>query len=238
MASRIQNLLNGHRDLTNAVSHEFKTPLSRLHFAIEMQETSKTEEERQLYTYKIKENIASLEDLVGELLSYTRLQRQDPINIQTHNLKKWLEGEIESFTDYHPTIELCVDINTKGTARFDAHLMSRILSNLLTNAVNHCDSELPIIKIITEYKKGYLQISIEDNGLGIEKKDYERIFEPFTQLDKSRQRKNKNNLGGYGMGLAIVKRIMIQHNGTVSCRRSTLGGVRVTLAIPLSTNIN
>jgi signal transduction histidine kinase len=64
MASRIQSLLNGHRDLTNAVSHEFKTPLSRLHFAVEMQETSKTEEERHFYTSKVKQNIASLEELV------------------------------------------------------------------------------------------------------------------------------------------------------------------------------
>jgi len=234
MASRIQGLLNGHRDLTNAVSHEFKTPLSRLHFAVEMQETSKTEEEREIYTTKIKQNIASLEDLVGELLSYTRLQRQESLNIQEHHVEKWLNNELESFIEYHPNIELSIDIQAKGRLRFDAHLISRALNNLLNNAVTHSNSKVPNIKVTTKINNGSFHLFVEDNGLGIDASNYDKIFEPFTQLDKSRQKKKKEILGGYGMGLAIVKSIIIQHNGNVSCEDSDLGGVRIILSLPCS----
>jgi len=234
MATRIQGLLNGHRDLTNAVSHEFKTPLSRLHFAVEMQETSKTEEEREIYTSKIKQNITSLEDLVGELLSYTRLQRQESLNIQEHYIEKWLDSEIRSFIEYHPNIEVNICIQAKGKLRFDAHLISRALNNLLNNTVTHSNSIAPKIKVTTNFNNNYFHITIEDNGLGIDKSNYEKIFEPFTQLDKSRQKKSKETLGGYGMGLAIVKSIMIQHNGNVSCDRSPLGGAKITLTLPCS----
>jgi signal transduction histidine kinase len=160
------------------------------------------------------------------------LQRQDSLNIQEHHLKKWLEDEINNFVDYHPNIEIITDIQINGALRFDSHLISRALNNLLNNAVSHGASKSPQIKVIAICKNDNNYISVEDNGIGIDESSYERIFEPFTQLDKSRQRKNKESLGGYGMGLAIVKSIMTQHNGNVTCERSSLGGAKITLSLP------
>lgn len=231
MASRIQNLIEDHRDLTNAVSHELKTPLSRIHFALEMQKESKTEKERKLYTQKIENNLASLESLVGELLSYTRLQRQQQINLQANSLKIWLDNEIEGFAEYHPEIKIIQEIgieNTQQTVIFDKHLMALALNNLLDNAARHSQRDKPIIKISTKQISTQIYISVEDNGKGIKNEDCHKIFQPFTRLDKSRKHQD-DKLGGYGMGLAIVKSILKQHKGKVSCESSELGGLKISL---------
>ncbi len=79
-----------------------------------------------------------------------------------------------------------------------------------------------------------LILSVEDNGAGIKPNDCDKIFEPFTRLDTSRQRKDSKNLEGYGMGLAIVKSILLQHKGKVACDKSGLGGVMISLSWPLN----
>jgi signal transduction histidine kinase len=235
MGAKIKALVNDHQDLTNAVSHELKTPLSRLHFALEMQKESKTETERVHYTQKIEDNIASLENLVDELLSYTRMQRQQAINSQSHSLKNWLQKELESFTEYHPNIDITYHLATKNKAFFDKYLMSRALNNILNNAVRYARSDTKtIIKVTAEINEENVLIIIEDNGIGIKLEDYDKIFEPFTQLDKSRQRKDSDakNTSGYGMGLAITKRIMQRHKGKIVCDKSELGGVKMILSWP------
>lgn len=229
MATQIENLLKGHKDLTNAVSHELKTPLSRLHFALEMQKSSKTTTERNIYTQKIEDNIFALENLVDELLNYTRLQRKQSIVLVQHALKDWLDNEIENFKEYHPKTKMVNNNKIKKEVSFDAHLMSRALNNLLENAANHANPNSPIIIISTESKSDWISISVEDNGLGIDPKFHQKIFEPFARLDKSRNRNKKEKLGGYGMGLAIVKSIMTQHKGSIRCETSTLGGAKFTL---------
>ena len=236
MATRIQVLLEDHKDLTNAVSHELKTPLSRLHFALEMQKTSKNEKDREIYTQKIEDNILSLENLVDELLSYTRMQRQQTINLKEQSLSNWLEHEITTFRDYHPAVDISTNFigekNRKKEVAFDAHLMSRALDNLLSNAAHYANSKSPIINVMVKVGLDEVALSVEDNGDGISPDNCTKIFEPFTRLDKSRQRKNNKNMGGYGMGLAIVKRILSQHNGDVSCTGSKLGGAKITLCWP------
>ena len=234
MASRIQHLIEDHRDLTNAVSHELKTPLSRLHFALEMQKESKTEADRELYTQKIEDNIASLEILVDELLSYTRLQRQQEINLQAHPFKTWLEKEVSSFAEYHPEIKIICNADSNADSQkeviFDKHLMARALNNLLDNATQHSQKKYkPIIRVTAKQISNCITISVEDNGTGIKNEDCNKIFQPFTRLDKSRKRQN-DKLGGYGMGLAIVKSIITQHKGEISCEKAELGGLKITLS--------
>lgn len=232
MATRIEALLEGHKDLTNAISHELKTPLSRLHFALEMQKNSKTEEERETYTNKIDNNILALDGLVSELLSYTRLQRHYILELKHYSLKVWLEEEIAIFSDYHKNIDIRLKIETIQEVAFDKHLMSRALNNLLDNAANYVNQNNPIIRLVAKQIKNTISLSVEDNGKGLSPTDYQTVFDPFTRLDKSRQRTKTGNLGGYGMGLAIVKSILKQHKGSVSCGKSGLGGAAFELIWP------
>ncbi len=230
MAARIQKLVNGQHELTNAVSHELKTPLSRLHYALELQKTSISLEEREKYTDKIEDNIASLEALVDELLTYSRLQTTRSLNLKTYKTKAWLSKELDVFVEYHPNIKIELDCDNSDQSDFDKLLLSRALNNLLENAAYYADKNHPEIKVTSIIKNNKTIINIEDNGKGIKESDRAKIFEPFTRLDPSRQRHNKNkSLGGYGIGLSIVESVMQQHKGEVYCSDSSLGGAKITL---------
>ncbi len=217
-------------ELTNAVSHELKTPLSRLHYALELQKTSTSDLEKEKYTQKIESNIVALEKLVNELLSYTRLQTSQTLNLESHQLNPWLEKELEEFSEYHPDLEIKLTCNDKIEAVFDEFLLSRAFNNLLENAVNFADKNNPLLKVTATVNNSQSSIIIEDNGIGIIRENRERIFKPFLRLDGSRQRhKSSGSLDGYGIGLSIVKRVMLQHKGEVVCSSSNLGGAKFTL---------
>jgi len=108
--------------------------------------------------------------------------------------------------------------------------MARALNNLLDNATQHSQKKYkPIIRVTAKQISNCITISVEDNGTGIKNEDCNKIFQPFTRLDKSRKRQN-DKLGGYGMGLAIVKSIITQHKGEISCEKAELGGLKITLS--------
>ncbi len=229
MAGRIQGLINGQRDLTNAVSHELKTPLSRIRFALEMQKEATESRERDQYTQKIESNIVELETLIDELLSYSRMEREQSSsshkNQHTHHLKNWLTQELHHFTEYHPKITLQQDIasNTQQDIVLDKIMMARALNNLLNNAARYTHS---IVRVSATLENGITTLTVEDNGNGINKEDQERIFQPFIRVDESRQRSSNDHgvNGGYGLGLSIVKRIMESQGGGLKYQPSNLGG--------------
>ncbi len=103
--------------------------------------------------------------------------------------------------------------------------MSRALGNLVQNAVKYANNR---VKIVFEKTDTFCMIHVEDDGPGVPQADYKRIFKAFVRLDESRSR----DTGGYGMGLAIVKRIMAWHGGEVCVSKSLLGGTRFTIRWP------
>ncbi len=234
MAERIQTLIDRQRELTNAVSHELKTPLSRLHYALELQKTSNNDYEKEKYTKNIESNIFALEALVDELLSYTRLQTTQILTLKNHNIKPWIKKELDNFAEYHPKVLIKLTCNSNSMSVFDEHLLSRAFNNILENAARYADKDKPVIYISFYVKNKETLLAIEDNGTGIKERNRESIFEPFTRLDASRQRyEDSDALGGYGIGLSIVKKIMLQHKGNVICSDSNLGGAKFVLMWPI-----
>lgn len=225
MAGRIQQLINGHRTLTNDISHELKTPISRLRFALTMQQEASNKADRKKYTRHIESNIQELEKLIDELLNHARLEReQTEKSLQPHYLGNWLKQQVSQFADYHPAIELQLNISDSANQPvvFDKNLLARALQNLMQNAARHTKS---IIRISAKVDNNTASICVEDNGNGIPKAERENIFAAFTRLDKSRQRKS----GGYGLGLSIARRIAQAHQGTLVCQDSDLGGAKFVL---------
>lgn len=229
MASKIQQLVNGHRDLTNAVSHELKTPLSRLRFALQMQQESSNKADKQKYTNKIQDNISELEELINELLNYARLDRNGHmLKIQKHNLSDWLTTEVSCLAEYHPelSIQLTFDKSANQTVSFDQSLMDKVLNNLLNNACRHAHKT---ISISARIEDNNVLLTIEDDGPGIDERFKEQLFQPFFRADNSRQR----NTGGSGLGLAISQKIMKLHHGSISYHKSKLGGAKFLITWPM-----
>lgn len=221
MAGRIQQLISGHRDLTNAVSHELRTPLARMRFGLEMLEQNATTGKNQRYMSGLYQDIDELEELVGELLTFARFERNAPMGKQESIiLIPWLNAlqhQAQAYAD-NKLLQLnaaqCPDQQTIHCCPRD---IARVLHNLLRNACRYAEHRVHITVIVDDG----INILIEDDGLGIPVEDRQRIFEPFTRLEDSRDR----STGGYGLGLAIAKRIIDAHHGEITVQDTPLGGV-------------
>jgi len=226
MAKRIKQLIDGHKDLTNAVSHELKTPVARLRFAHEMlrEQPDKTDQKR--YIENIDRDLSELESLIDELLTHARYDRADYlIHPDRHVLQDWLESLVLEFSDIYPPLKFNLNIDTGiETARFDKRAMSRAIRNLLSNAARYAKSK---VELSVTHDIDRLSFHVDDDGHGILEADRLKIFEPFVRLDSSRQRGS----GGTGLGLSIVKRIVERNGGSVGCSQSNFGGAKFSISL-------
>ena len=229
MAERIQQLISSHKDLTNAVSHELRTPLARLHFGLEMLETAEDHAKRAHYTRGLQADVAELEELVSELLTFARFDREQPeLSFTLQPIEPFLLQVItESIPDDQPIrcqLHYHLDKDS-GLVHFDAKYMARALGNLLQNALHYAEGK---IQMIVERNGKECIIHIDDDGPGIPPADRLKVFDPFSRLDASRSRTS----GGYGLGLAIVKRILAWHSGRARAEDGQLRGARLTVGWP------
>ncbi len=228
MADRIQSLISSHKELTNAVSHELRTPLARLRFGMEMLETSTRAEDRSRYTASMNNDIDELDQLVAELLTYARFDRDKPaLKYQRLEVFPWLDDAVRLARMGSDELTIGFEITDQKLkhARFDPVLMARALGNLLQNAKRYARKE---IKIVFSRDHGFYQLKVDDDGVGIPEDERERVFDAFSRLDASRDRVT----GGYGLGLSIVQRITNWHGGDVSVADSPSGGASLIMRWP------
>ncbi|NOY62433.1 MAG: hypothetical protein GXP10_04630 [Gammaproteobacteria bacterium] len=229
MASRIQRLISSHKELTNAVSHELRTPIARLRFGMEMLQSSSNESDKIRYIKSMNADIDELDQLVAELLTYARFDRDRPmLKFQRQEIEPWLTKVIRQTQTSKNDLTIDFNIETKDLidARFEPRLLARALGNLLQNSQRYAQTK---IQVTFTHDKGYYQMSVDDDGPGIPKSEREHIFAAFKRLDLSRDR----DTGGYGLGLAIVQRISQWHGGDVTIEDSTLGGARFVIRWPV-----
>ncbi len=227
MKDRIAALLGSHKSLTNAISHEFRTPITRLRFRHELAIHAKTVDEKDRELHLMNTAIDQLDDLSTELLEYARLDREDPkLDITVIDVEPWLaelaEDSREMATATGRTVQISIHPDSEEVEG-DYRYLSRAAGNLLHNAVRYAKQRVEV-RVETTDGKRYLHV--DDDGPGIPAGARERLFDPFTRLDDSRDRQS----GGSGIGLAIVRQIVRWHGGTATISESKLGGARVSLA--------
>lgn len=229
MKDRIAALLGSHKNLTNAISHEFRTPITRLRFRHELAMHASTIEEKDRELQLMNSAIDQLDDLSTELLEYARLDRETPkLDIATIDTEPWLHELAEDAREVASATGRQVQINVHADSEEiegDYRYLSRAAGNLLHNAVRYANSRIEMhVGVSMESGRHYLYV--EDDGPGVPETERERLFEPFARLDDSRARQS----GGSGIGLAIVRQIARWHGGTATISESSLGGARVSLA--------
>jgi two-component system, OmpR family, sensor kinase ParS len=226
MKERISALLKSHRELTNAVSHEFRTPITRLRFRHELAHTADTAEEKNRQLDAMTSAIDQLDDLARELLEYSRLDRETPsLDFAAIDTAPWIAELVEDARELAKAEKREVKIVSDAQVASiygDQKYLSRAAANLLRNAVLHAKG---MVKIGLVVDKGKRELWVEDDGPGIPAGERLRVFEPFARLDESRNRDS----GGFGMGLAIVRQVARWHGGEAGIGDSTLGGARVLL---------
>jgi signal transduction histidine kinase len=225
MAARIKRLFQSHKHLTNAVSHELRSPITRIRFQLELlSEMGNTQASNQLLV-EISNNLDDMDQLVDEMLSHAKMERTEfSPNTETIDFIPWLQEQKRLLeTETNHTITLALPDETIFLCA-DKRLMARLLRNLVSNANNHTRGKI-IVGI--ENSASSLTLWVDDDGPGIPIDQRERLFEPFVRLDKTRSRRT----GGFGLGLSIVAQIVRCHKGSISIQDNSAGGSRFLVTL-------
>ena len=234
MAERIQRLIATQKELSSAISHELRTPIARLRFALEMlAETGESVEKERLWQM-MEVDLDELDNLIDSSLTYARFEREQPeLHLTPVELAPWLEEKVDSMRILGRALTMAVDSSRLPEGQrveLDLKSMPYAVTNLLRNAIKYARSR---ILVSAEVAGDRIVLHFDDDGIGIPAQERQRVFFAFTRLDRSRDRAT----GGHGLGLAIVRLVLEQHGGTVAADESPLGGARFTLAWPLLQNV-
>jgi two-component system OmpR family sensor kinase len=234
MAARIDDLIGSHKDMSNAVAHEIKTPLSRMQFEIEMAQQANDIDAVKHRLQNVKQDIADINALVAATMEYAILERAEMApNIAAHDFNTLLPA-VAAYVQGNTPHAAKIFTSVNGDAKHvmcDAHLLETVIKNLLFNATRFAKQRIEVHFIVTN---GSYRLIVDDDGPGIPESERQRVFASFVQLEKNAARDKRKS--GFGLGLAIVKRAIEWHNGQVSVEASPLGGARFVVTWPQSTS--
>jgi len=227
MAERMETLLTAERRLLQDISHELRTPLARLSFAAEL---SRTAEDRNAATARLKKEIGRLTDLVGALLQVTRAEG-DPSsrNLTDLPLNDFLREVVDDCGVEAEARGCRVSLETSESLHFmgDRELLRRAIENIVRNAIRYAPEGTPIeVKLASDHDDA--EISVRDYGPGVPEAELPKIFKPFFRVDESRD----SSTGGVGLGLAIAHRAVTVHHGTMTAKNAG-PGLLVSIELPL-----
>ncbi len=217
------------------VAHELRTPLARIRVALDLAADGDAAVARESLA-EIGEDLAELEALVSDVLASARMDlagnttsgATPPLHRATLDVASVVTQASERLQHRYPERRIEVEIGPDLPAvEGDAVLLRRALDNLLDNARKYSppDSE---IRVKAARRGGDVTIEVIDRGEGIAEEDLDRLFTPFFRADRSRARAT----GGVGLGLALSKRIVEAHGGTLVAQSAPRAGTTMTIALP------
>ncbi len=229
MAERLRGLLESQRQLLRDVSHELRSPLARLQIALGLARRPNANLEQEFD--RIEQETQRLDELIGEILSLSRLE--DPAReliAEPVNLEELLETLTENARVEAEPRWVRVELQSPQplTVAGDRELLFRALENVVRNAVSYSPHGSAVV-LSGRQQDQQAVIQITDQGPGVPPDLLERIFEPFFRVGKARDRAS----GGHGIGLAITARVAALHGGSVRARNLPSGGLQVEITLPL-----
>ncbi len=221
MADDIQQMLEAKRQLLLALSHELRSPLTRVKLAVEMLKEDKPRQE-------IHKDIDEIDQLIAELLETERLStRHRALNkAQIDCAALVRETVAEWFVDTPLTLALP---EREVFVAIDATRVRLLVKNLVDNALRHNPQGAPPPRVSLQEKENEIVFAVQDFGPGIHEKHLPYLTEPFYRVDPARQRQT----GGYGLGLYLCRVIAEAHGGRLKLASEKDKGTTVTVSLPL-----
>lgn len=232
MADALNRLLQSHQQLLRDVSHELRSPLTRLQIALGIARKKDPDGLLDAEHNRIERAVGQVDGLVSQILDLARLQQQDSQNLQleyrslANQLDNWVQDAEIEMDEKQIVLQSHLPDETIQ-CHWDWILVERAVDNILRNAIRFSPEggKLDVSAQLTS--DGQIEIAIQDEGPGVPEEDLQRIFNPFTQVDSARDHAS----GGYGIGLALVHRIVELHDGIIeACNQSP--GLRITMRLP------
>jgi len=212
MRKRIMRHFNQRSEMLSGISHDLRTPLTRLKLQLSF---IKNEE----LSAKMSLDIDEMEKMLNEYLQFTSstfLEKDE-----TFDISELIENTINKYENNNISKKLIPRVYMNGRK----NLIQRSINNIIDNSIKYGDK----INIQLTKKEKNIIIIIEDNGVGIPENEYQNVFKPFYKLDKSRG----NSKSSVGLGLSIASDIVKSHGGNIILDKSLLNGLRVKIFLPL-----
>jgi signal transduction histidine kinase len=231
MAERVEDMMKSERELLANVSHELRTPLARLRVALDLAAEGHTEA-----LHDVTADLQELEGIVDDVLLAFRFERDKragrsglPVGtLRETTVEELVSAAQKRFVARHPERTLEIDVEPSApNVLADLAVLRRAIDNVLDNAHKYTpDAKAPITLRVRRAQER-VEIAVIDRGIGIDAADLPRIFEPFFRAERSRVR----SAGGVGLGLALSRRIVEAHRGSIEAESNPGSGTTVTLRL-------
>lgn len=221
MKERVKRQIAQRTDMLSGVSHDLRTPLTRMKLQLEMMPNSQEIED-------LKSDISDMGRLVEEYLNFARIEDRE----KSHNvrIKRFLfETAINYYEKMNRNISNSIELSDDLEVPVKKLALKRALTNLIDNSFSYGDQ----VSFSAKVSGSNLIMVIDDNGPGIPEEERANVFKPFYRIDNSRNLDKKGLSGGSGLGLAIAMDAVVSHGGCIELSDSSLGGLRVTISIPI-----
>jgi two-component system sensor histidine kinase CpxA len=258
MTARLRDLVEGQRRLIRDVSHEMRSPLSRLRIALELARANLKEAlvepagavlesvtagrehdsarnfpgmEAANQLDRIEREAERLEEMIAQAIQLTRMETTTQSKVEDVALDQ-LIADIASDAAFEAQVRPCtlhIAQNEPLVVRAEADLVASAIENVVRNAVKYTAAH-STVSIRLDRVEGQARVRVRDCGPGVPAGDCARIFEPYFRTDVARQRKS----GGSGLGLAIAKRAIERQGGRIHASNVDGGGLEVEILLPLA----
>ncbi|HEI8866598.1 ATP-binding protein [Serratia sp. AKBS12] len=227
MAERLDLLVSAREQLLHDVSHELRSPLARLQLAIGLARQNSNNVENSLQ--RIEHEAGRLDKMIGELLALSRAENNALPDEEYFDLYGLVEAVVNDarYEAQVPGVEIALQANSEleYTVKGNAELMRRAVDNIVRNALRFSSAGQRVTVSLTPIDHQF-QIVVSDRGPGVEASKLSSIFDPFVRVKSPLSGK------GYGLGLAITRKVVLAHGGQVEARNGEQGGLVITLRIP------
>ncbi len=234
--TRLRKLENVRRDFVANVSHELKTPITSIKGFVEtlLEGEAMDEEERRRFLGIVSRQASRLHAIIEDLLRLSRIEQESErgeIPLEIGHLREVLAAAITSAEQQARARNITINLSCDPAlqARINAPLLEQAVFNLIENAVKYSDPDTQIA-VGASLSDRQVTITVRDQGYGIAKEHFPRLFERFYRVDRARSRSQ----GGTGLGLAIVKHIVLAHGGNVTVQSEIGQGSTFTITLAKS----
>ena len=212
MRKRIIRHLNQRSEMLSGISHDLRTPLTRIKLQLALIKDMKISK-------KLSGDVDEMEKMLNEYLQFSKSTFSD--KTETFDISELIKSTVKKYEN----ADISLDQPEKTIFNGRKNLIQRCLNNLIDNALKYATK----VKVKLEKIRKTIVIIIEDDGPGIPASEYENVFKPFYKIDKGRSEAKSS----VGLGLSISSDIIRSHGGTIELRKSETGGLEVMISLPV-----